>query len=152
MNWQMWFKLLVLKTYIRGLPVYILESTRTRPNEHLMEKEKKENQVVLIVNHIQNVLSLSLIVEHPWHIFQIFFFIMFLTTCKTSKLYEARNAWHSRWWALKFVILIFALVISFFVPSDFIQLYGKSYWGSTKRPFNLNSTFSLFNLLSSIWY
>ncbi|KAM7462160.1 hypothetical protein LguiA_030281 [Lonicera macranthoides] len=57
-------------------------------------------------------------------VLRIFFFIMFLTTCKTSKLYEARNAWHSRWWGLKFVILIFALVISFFVPSDFIQLYA----------------------------
>uniref|UniRef100_A0A5B7BC69 Putative serine incorporator n=1 Tax=Davidia involucrata TaxID=16924 RepID=A0A5B7BC69_DAVIN len=55
----------------------------------------------------------------------IFFFVMFLTTCKTSKLYEARNTWHSGWWALKFVILIASLVIPFFIPSDFVQLYGE---------------------------
>ncbi|XP_059652317.1 uncharacterized protein LOC132299604 [Cornus florida] len=55
----------------------------------------------------------------------IFFFVMFLTTCKTSKLYEARSAWHSGWWALKFAILIFSLVVPFFIPSDFIQLYGE---------------------------
>ncbi|KAA8548489.1 hypothetical protein F0562_000244 [Nyssa sinensis] len=55
----------------------------------------------------------------------IFFFIIFLTTCKTSKLYEARSTWHSGWWALKFVLLIVSLVIPFFIPSDFVQLYGE---------------------------
>ncbi|PSS35715.1 Serine incorporator [Actinidia chinensis var. chinensis] len=55
----------------------------------------------------------------------IFFFIMFLTTCKTSKLYETRNTWHSRWWSLKFIILVVSLIIPFFVPSDFVQLYGE---------------------------
>ncbi|XP_028113036.1 probable serine incorporator isoform X2 [Camellia sinensis] len=55
----------------------------------------------------------------------IFFFIMFLTTCNTSKLYETRNTWHSRWWPLKFIMLIVSLTIPFFLPSNLIQLYGE---------------------------
>ncbi|KAM7261508.1 hypothetical protein ACFE04_008875 [Oxalis oulophora] len=56
---------------------------------------------------------------------QIFFFLMFLTTLNTSKLYEVRNTWHSKWWALKFLLLVFSMVVTFFVTSDFIQLYGE---------------------------
>ncbi|KAK9288179.1 hypothetical protein L1049_016628 [Liquidambar formosana] len=55
----------------------------------------------------------------------IFFLIMFLTTCKTSKLYEALNTWHSGWWALKFVLLIMSLVVPFFFRPDIIHLYGE---------------------------
>ncbi|KAK2997930.1 hypothetical protein RJ639_026562 [Escallonia herrerae] len=55
----------------------------------------------------------------------IFFFIMFLATCNTRKLFEARNSWHSGWWALKFVIWIISLTVSFFIPPDLIQLYGE---------------------------
>ncbi|GFP94454.1 serine incorporator 3 [Phtheirospermum japonicum] len=55
----------------------------------------------------------------------IFFFLMFLSTCNTRKLDEARNAWHSGWWAMKFVLLLISLVIPFFIPSDYIQLYGE---------------------------
>ncbi|XP_075085517.1 uncharacterized protein LOC107808581 isoform X2 [Nicotiana tabacum] len=55
----------------------------------------------------------------------IFFLVMFLTTCFTSKLCEVRNAWHSGWWILKFVMLIIFMVIPFFIPSDYIQLYGE---------------------------
>ncbi|XP_031113441.1 probable serine incorporator isoform X1 [Ipomoea triloba] len=55
----------------------------------------------------------------------IFFFAMFLLTCYTRKLCEARNAWHSGWWILKFVILIVCLAVPFFIPSDYIQLYGE---------------------------
>ncbi|CAK9173635.1 unnamed protein product [Ilex paraguariensis] len=55
----------------------------------------------------------------------IFFFMMFLTTCNTSKLYEVRNTWHSGWWASKLAILILSLVVPFFVPSDLVQLYGE---------------------------
>ncbi|KAG5552132.1 hypothetical protein RHGRI_010284 [Rhododendron griersonianum] len=55
----------------------------------------------------------------------IFFFIMFVTTCSTSKLHETRNIWHSRWWPLKFIMLVVSLIIPFFVHSDFIQLYGE---------------------------
>ncbi|KAL2506488.1 Serinc-domain containing serine and sphingolipid biosynthesis protein [Abeliophyllum distichum] len=55
----------------------------------------------------------------------IFFFTMFLTTCYTRKLYEARNAWHSGWWALKFIILAISLAIPFFIPLYYIQIYGE---------------------------
>ncbi|KAF5736677.1 serine incorporator [Tripterygium wilfordii] len=55
----------------------------------------------------------------------IFFFIMLLTTIGTSKLYEARNNWHSRWWTVKFFLLILSLAVPFFFPSDYIQLYGE---------------------------
>ncbi|KAF7112889.1 hypothetical protein RHSIM_RhsimUnG0182000 [Rhododendron simsii] len=55
----------------------------------------------------------------------IFFFIMFVTTCNTSKLHETRNMWHSRWWPVKFIMLVVSLIIPFFVPSDFVQLYGE---------------------------
>ncbi|XP_052188558.1 uncharacterized protein LOC127798940 [Diospyros lotus] len=55
----------------------------------------------------------------------IFFFVMFLTTSNTSKLYEARNRWHSRLWSLKCILLIASLTIPFLFPSDFIQLYGE---------------------------
>ncbi|KAK9160143.1 hypothetical protein Syun_006484 [Stephania yunnanensis] len=55
----------------------------------------------------------------------IFFSSMFLSTVKTSKLYEARNSWHSNYWSLKIVLLIISLAISFFCPPVFIQLYGE---------------------------
>ncbi|XP_042053260.1 serine incorporator 3-like isoform X4 [Salvia splendens] len=51
----------------------------------------------------------------------IFFFIMFLTMCNISKLYQVRAAWHSGWWGLKSVMLL----ISFVIPSDYIQIYGE---------------------------
>ncbi|KAH7657333.1 Serine incorporator/TMS membrane protein [Dioscorea alata] len=55
----------------------------------------------------------------------IFFFIMFLSTAGTKKLEDPRNSWHSEWWAAKIVLWIVLLVVPFFVPSAFIQLYGK---------------------------
>ncbi|KAK3021144.1 hypothetical protein RJ639_045917 [Escallonia herrerae] len=58
-------------------------------------------------------------------VLRIFFFIMFLATCNTRKLFEARNSWHSGWWTLKFVVWIISLTVSFFVPPDFIQFYGE---------------------------
>ncbi|KAL5702581.1 hypothetical protein ACHQM5_027783 [Ranunculus cassubicifolius] len=55
----------------------------------------------------------------------IFFVLMFLTTMTTTKVYEARNTWHSQWWSIKFVLLIISLGIPFFCPSPFIQYYGE---------------------------
>ncbi|KAL8483310.1 hypothetical protein ACS0TY_026119 [Phlomoides rotata] len=55
----------------------------------------------------------------------IFFFIMSVTTCTARKLYEVRNGWHSGWWGIKFVLLLISLVIPFFIPTDYIQLYGE---------------------------
>ncbi|GFP79834.1 probable serine incorporator [Phtheirospermum japonicum] len=69
-------------------------------------------------NHTMGVLRVSLGCF-------IIFFLMFLSTCNTRKLDEARNAWHSGWWAVKFVLLLISLVIPFFIPSDYIQLYGE---------------------------
>ncbi|KAG6668919.1 hypothetical protein I3843_01G198200 [Carya illinoinensis] len=55
----------------------------------------------------------------------IFFFIMFLTTSKTRKLFEVRNTWHSRWWAFKFFLFAVSVTVPFFFSPDFIQLYGE---------------------------
>ncbi|KAK9725551.1 hypothetical protein RND81_05G153000 [Saponaria officinalis] len=55
----------------------------------------------------------------------IFFFLMFLTTIRTSKLHDVRNAWHSGWWPIKCVLLVIAMTSSFFIPSEFVQLYGE---------------------------
>ncbi|XP_050239134.1 uncharacterized protein LOC126688478 isoform X1 [Quercus robur] len=55
----------------------------------------------------------------------IFFFLMFLSTISTRKLFEARNTWHSRWWAFKFFLFIVSVAVPFFLSSDFVQLYGE---------------------------
>ncbi|OMP09187.1 TMS membrane protein/tumor differentially expressed protein [Corchorus olitorius] len=55
----------------------------------------------------------------------IFFFFMFLTTFSTTKLYQACSKWHSGWWALKFVLLAVSMVVPFFLPPEFIQIYGE---------------------------
>ncbi|KAJ6703125.1 SERINE INCORPORATOR [Salix viminalis] len=55
----------------------------------------------------------------------IFFSVMFLTTIKTRKLYEARSSWHSEWWALKLVLLIVSMAVPFFLHSKYIQIYGE---------------------------
>ncbi|XP_021291417.1 probable serine incorporator isoform X1 [Herrania umbratica] len=55
----------------------------------------------------------------------IFFFLMFLTTFSTRKLFETCSKWHSGWWALKFVLLVVSIVVPFFLPPDFIQIYGE---------------------------
>ncbi|KAL8227366.1 hypothetical protein R6Q57_017198 [Mikania cordata] len=55
----------------------------------------------------------------------IFFFVMFLTTCGTTKLFSIRSTWHSGWWTSKLTILVITLVFSFFIPSDYIHIYGK---------------------------
>uniref|UniRef100_A0A803MUA1 Serine incorporator n=1 Tax=Chenopodium quinoa TaxID=63459 RepID=A0A803MUA1_CHEQI len=55
----------------------------------------------------------------------IFFAVMFLTTVKTSKLQEVRNAWHSGWWPVKCILLVISMMSPFFVPSEFIHFYGE---------------------------
>ncbi|XWS35079.1 hypothetical protein CRYUN_Cryun21dG0095300 [Craigia yunnanensis] len=55
----------------------------------------------------------------------IFFFLMFLSTFSTRKLYQAFSKWHSGWWVLKFFLLIVSMVVPFFLPPDFIQIYGE---------------------------
>nr|KJB72170.1 hypothetical protein B456_011G163200 [Gossypium raimondii] len=55
----------------------------------------------------------------------IFFLLMFLTTFSTRKLYDACSKWHSGWWALKFFLLVVSMVVPFFLPPGFIQIYGE---------------------------
>ncbi|KAF3457475.1 hypothetical protein FNV43_RR02133 [Rhamnella rubrinervis] len=55
----------------------------------------------------------------------IYFFIMFLTTFRTRKLYEAGNAWHSGWWGLKLFLFITSMVLPIFFPTGVIQIYGE---------------------------
>ncbi|THU61058.1 hypothetical protein C4D60_Mb07t19280 [Musa balbisiana] len=55
----------------------------------------------------------------------LFFFVMFLSTMGTKKLEDSRNLWHSEWWPAKIIIWIVFMVVPFFIPSAFIQLYGK---------------------------
>ncbi|CAO2822039.1 unnamed protein product [Amaranthus hypochondriacus] len=55
----------------------------------------------------------------------IFFFLMFLTTMKTSKLQEVRNAWHSGWWPAKCILLVISMTSPFFLPSEYIHIYGE---------------------------
>ncbi|KAJ0034906.1 hypothetical protein Pint_25256 [Pistacia integerrima] len=55
----------------------------------------------------------------------IFFFLMFLCTCYTQKLYEARSKWHTGWWTLKFILLIISIAVPFFFNSVYIHLYGE---------------------------
>ncbi|KAG9136119.1 hypothetical protein Leryth_003738 [Lithospermum erythrorhizon] len=55
----------------------------------------------------------------------IYFFIMFLSTSNTSKLMEARNGWHSGRWPLKLFILLVSVMLPFFIPSNYIHLYGE---------------------------
>ncbi|KAB2009359.1 hypothetical protein ES319_D10G161700v1 [Gossypium barbadense] len=50
---------------------------------------------------------------------------MFLTTFSTRKLFDACSKWHSGWWALKFFLLVVSMVVPFFLPPGFIQIYGE---------------------------
>ncbi|KAK0570608.1 hypothetical protein LWI29_003924 [Acer saccharum] len=55
----------------------------------------------------------------------VFYFLMFLSTAGTSKVYGSRDSWHSGWWSAKIVLWIALTVIPFLIPSSFIQLYGE---------------------------
>ncbi|XP_066340815.1 uncharacterized protein [Miscanthus floridulus] len=58
--------------------------------------------------------------------FFLFFSIMFFSTVGTRTVQDRRNSWHFQWWWLKALLLLGCLVISVFIPSDGIQLYGKA--------------------------
>ncbi|KAK3210764.1 hypothetical protein Dsin_015470 [Dipteronia sinensis] len=55
----------------------------------------------------------------------VFYFLMFLSTAGTSKVFESRDSWHSGWWSAKIALWIALTVIPFLIPSSFIQLYGE---------------------------
>lgn len=40
------------------------------------------------------------------------------------KLHQAQNSWHSDYWSFKFLLLVSAMVASFFIPQLYIQIYG----------------------------
>ncbi|PON73338.1 Serine incorporator/TMS membrane protein [Parasponia andersonii] len=54
-----------------------------------------------------------------------FYFTMFLSTVRTSKLNEPRDVWQSGWWSAKIVLWVVFLIIPFLLPSSVIQLYGE---------------------------
>ncbi|XP_019705090.1 uncharacterized protein [Elaeis guineensis] len=54
-----------------------------------------------------------------------FFFVMFLSTAGTKKLDDPRNSWHSEWWPVKIIMWMGFMAVPFFIPTAFIQLYGK---------------------------
>ncbi|KAJ7549879.1 hypothetical protein O6H91_07G073200 [Diphasiastrum complanatum] len=56
----------------------------------------------------------------------VFFFIMYLTTVGTSTINDPRDAWHSGWWPIKSLMWMFLMVLPFFIPSAFIQIYGEA--------------------------
>ncbi|KAG2308912.1 hypothetical protein Bca52824_028660 [Brassica carinata] len=41
------------------------------------------------------------------------------------KLHQAQNSWHSDYWSFKFLMLVSAMVASFFIPQLYIQIYGE---------------------------
>lgn len=51
---------------------------------------------------------------------------MSLSTLGTKKLDEVRNTWHSELWTLKFIMLIISFLIPFFIPPEYIRIYGMS--------------------------
>ncbi|KAJ9168389.1 hypothetical protein P3X46_019919 [Hevea brasiliensis] len=55
----------------------------------------------------------------------VFFMIMFVSTVRTSKLQDPRDVWHSGWWFAKIVLWIALTILTFFIPSTFIRLYGE---------------------------
>ncbi|KAL8189662.1 hypothetical protein R6Q57_029228 [Mikania cordata] len=54
----------------------------------------------------------------------IFYFIMFLSTTETSKLYGRKELWHSSWWSAKIFLMITLILLSFFLPRQMVMIYG----------------------------
>ncbi|XP_050215666.1 uncharacterized protein LOC126666833 isoform X2 [Mercurialis annua] len=103
----------------------------------------------------------------------IYFFVMFGTTIRTRKLYEAGNLWHSGWWTLKIILLIVSMGVPFFLPSNYIQIYGEiarigagiflalqlvsviefiNWWNSYWMPKEINKSCSFGLFMSTIFY
>ncbi|GMI89498.1 hypothetical protein like AT3G24460 [Hibiscus trionum] len=54
-----------------------------------------------------------------------FFFVMFLSTARTPRMYICRDSWHSGWWSAKIALWIALTMIAFLVPTFIVQLYGE---------------------------
>lgn len=55
---------------------------------------------------------------------QMFFFLMFLTTVGTSSTRDIRDAWHAGWWPVKTILWITLIAAPFFIPPQYIEIYG----------------------------
>ncbi|MED6213480.1 hypothetical protein PIB30_093873 [Stylosanthes scabra] len=55
----------------------------------------------------------------------LFFMIMYWSTAGTSKLKEGRDRWHSGWWLVKIVLWVAITIFPFYLPSEFIEVYGQ---------------------------
>ncbi|XWS17230.1 hypothetical protein CRYUN_Cryun33cG0050000 [Craigia yunnanensis] len=56
---------------------------------------------------------------------EAFYFVMFLSTAGTQRLYNCRDSWHSGCWSAKIGLWIALTVTSFLVPTFIIQIYGE---------------------------
>ncbi|XVF88501.1 hypothetical protein PTKIN_Ptkin19aG0056000 [Pterospermum kingtungense] len=54
-----------------------------------------------------------------------FYFVMFLSTAGTSRMYNCIDSWHSGWWSAKIGLWIALTGTSFLVPTFIIQIYGS---------------------------
>ncbi|XP_057536692.1 uncharacterized protein LOC130814591 [Amaranthus tricolor] len=55
----------------------------------------------------------------------MFFFTIFLCTVGTSKVDDSRDTWHSQWWSVKATMFLGFMVLPFFLPTEFIEMYGE---------------------------
>ncbi|GAQ78459.1 Serinc-domain containing serine and sphingolipid biosynthesis protein [Klebsormidium nitens] len=55
----------------------------------------------------------------------IFFAVMFLTTLGTKSKEDCRDSWHSGFWPIKIIFWLGLLIVPFFMPSGFFQVYGE---------------------------
>lgn len=55
----------------------------------------------------------------------IFFALMFITTVGTLVTEDWRDRWNSGWWPLKFILWFLFSFLSFWIPSDFFQVYAE---------------------------
>ncbi|KAK6944997.1 Serine incorporator/TMS membrane protein, partial [Dillenia turbinata] len=55
----------------------------------------------------------------------LFYFIMFISTVGTSKMYGPRDIWQSGWWFSKFLIWLVLILVIFWFPPAIIELYAE---------------------------
>ncbi|KAK6941547.1 Serine incorporator/TMS membrane protein [Dillenia turbinata] len=55
----------------------------------------------------------------------LFYFIMFISTVGTLKMYGPRDMWQSGWWYSKFLLWLALILVPFWFPPAIIQLYAE---------------------------
>ncbi|OMO58064.1 TMS membrane protein/tumor differentially expressed protein [Corchorus olitorius] len=58
-------------------------------------------------------------------VLRAFYFVMFLSTAGTPRLFNCRDSWHSGWWSAKIGLWIALTVTAFLIPTFLIQIYGE---------------------------